>query len=83
MEGNYQEAIKIYEDILNKVKEDSEFNVFVYFNHITHLKLGICYKEEGYVEKALNHIREGKRIAEQRNLKKWIKRAEGLLSEIN
>jgi len=83
MEGNYQEAIKIYEDILNKVKEDIEPNVFVYFNHITHLKLGICYKEEGYVEKGLNHIREGKRIAEQRNLKKWIKKAEELLSEIN
>lgn len=65
------------------MKEDLEPNVFVYFNHMTHLKLGICYKEEGNVEKALEHIKEGKRIAEQRNLKKWIEKAEGLLSEIN
>lgn len=83
MEGNYEEAIKIYEDILKKVKEDLEPKTFVYFNHITHLKLGICYREEGNVEKALDHIKEGKQIAERRNLKKWIKKAEKLLSETN
>ncbi len=79
MEGNYEEAIKIYEDILKKVKEDLEPKAFVYFNHMTHLRLGICYKEVGNVEKALDHIKEGKRIAEQRNLKKWIKKAEAIL----
>jgi len=80
MEGKFGESIKLYEYILKRVKEDLEPGVFIYFNHITHLKLGICYKEEGNVEKALEHIKEGKRIAEQRNLKKWIKRAEELLS---
>lgn len=82
MEGNYQEAIKIYENILKTVNEEFEPNVFVYFNHMTHLKLGICYKEDGEVEKALEHIKEGRRIAEKRNLKKWIKKAEETLSEI-
>lgn len=83
MDGNFQEAINIYENILRRLNDEFEANTFVYFNHMTHLKLGICYKEEGEVEKAIEHIREGKRIAKQRNLKKWIKKAEELLSEIN
>ena len=73
MEGKYQEAIDIYEEIIKKVKEDFEPNSFIYFIHMTHLRLGICYKEIGEKEKAQNHLKEGKKIAEQRNLKKfWI-----------
>ncbi|KKN36295.1 hypothetical protein LCGC14_0774980 [marine sediment metagenome] len=83
MEGKFEESIKIYEGILKRVKEDLEPKAFIYFNHITHLKLGICYNEEGNVEKALEHIKEGKRIAEKRKLEKWIKKAEELLSKIN
>lgn len=83
MEGNYQEAIKIYENILKKVNEKLDPNTFIFFNHMTHLKLGICYKEKGEVDKAMEHIKEGKRLAEQRKLKKWIKKAEELLSELN
>ena len=36
MEGNYQEAINIYEDILKKVNEKFKPNIFVYFNLYTH-----------------------------------------------
>jgi len=40
MEGKYQEAIDIYEEIIKKVKEDFEPNSFIYLIHMTHLRLG-------------------------------------------
>lgn len=83
MEGRYQEAINLYEQILKIMNEELGSKVFVNFEHLTQLKLGICYKEEGDIKRAREHIKEGKRIAEQRNLSKWIKKAENLLIEIN
>lgn len=81
MEGKYPEAIEIYEEIIRSVKEDFDPKSFIYFIHMTHLRLGICYKEIGDKEKALIHLKEGKRMAEQRNLKKWTDKSEELLSE--
>ncbi len=83
IEGKFQEAINIYESILKRLEEEIDANTFVYFNHMTHIRLGICYKEKGEIEKAIKNIKIGKQIAEQRHLKKWIKKAENLLSELN
>ena len=81
IEGKFQEAIEIYEEIIKRVKEDFNPKIFIYFTHITHIKLGMCYKEIGDKEKAIIHLEEGKKLAKQRNLKKWIKRSEELLSK--
>ena len=82
VEGKFQQAIEIYEVIIKRVKEDFNPKTFIYLDYITHIKLGMCYKEIGDKEKAIIHLEGGKKLAEQRNLKKWIKISEEWLSEL-
>ncbi len=77
---NYEDATKQFKKSLKLAEEE-------WYMHQTYIKLGICYKELGHSELAIEHLTKGKELTKKSSIEadikqKWFKIADLFLAEI-